>query len=78
VVDSGWYVCLLHRAFSFLSMRAAWCVAALISHFRDCKALLVMHSEVEKRNHFSVVNKSFNMQRNLTKFGTLVVNEYYL
>ena len=38
-----------------------------------------LHREAEKRNHFSFVNKSFNMQCNLTNFSrpTLVVSEYY-
>jgi len=36
-----------------------------------------MHREAEKRTHFSFVNKSFNMQRNLTKFDNLIVDEYY-
>ena len=36
-----------------------------------------LHCEAEKRNHFSFMNKSFNMQCNLTKFSTLIVNEYY-
>ena len=31
----------------------------------------------EKRNHFSFMNKSLNTQCNLTKFSTLIVNEYY-
>ena len=30
-----------------------------------------------KKNHFSFMNKSFNTQCNLTKFSTLIVNEYY-
>ena len=30
-----------------------------------------------KRNHFSFISTSFNMQCNLIKFGTLIVNEYY-
>ena len=33
--------------------------------------------EAEKMNHFSFMNKSLNTQCNLTKFGTLIVNEYY-
>ena len=36
-----------------------------------------IHREAEKRNRFSFVNKSFNVQCNLTKFSTLIVNEYY-
>ena len=36
-----------------------------------------LHREAEKRNHFSFVNKSFNTQRNFTKFSTLIVNEYF-
>ena len=35
-----------------------------------------LHHEAEKRNRFSFINKSFNTQRNLTKFSTLIVNEY--
>ena len=31
----------------------------------------------KKRNHFSFMNTSFNTQCNLTKFSTLIVNEYY-
>jgi len=31
----------------------------------------------KKRNHFSFMSKSFNMQCILTKFSTLIVNEYY-
>jgi len=36
-----------------------------------------LHHEAEERNHFLFVNKCFNTQRNLTKFSTLIVNEYY-
>jgi len=36
-----------------------------------------IHREAEKRNRFSFMDKSFNMQCNLTKFSTLIVNEYY-
>ena len=36
-----------------------------------------LHREAEKRNHFSFMNKSFNMQCSLTKFSTLIVSEYY-
>jgi len=30
----------------------------------------------KKRKHFSFMNKSFNTQCNLTKFSTLIANEY--
>ena len=33
--------------------------------------------EAEKRNQFSFMNKLFDTQRNLTKFGTVIVSEYY-
>jgi len=36
---------------------------------------VALHREAEKSNRLSFMNKSFNMQRNLTKFSTLVVNE---
>ena len=32
--------------------------------------------EAEKKNHFLFMNKFFNMQRNSTKFRTLIVTEY--
>jgi len=38
---------------------------------------LNIHREAEKRNHFSFMHKSFNTQRSLTKFSTLIFNEYY-
>ena len=39
---------------------------SLLSHF---------HRDAEKKNHFSFMIKSFKTQCNLTKFGTLSVNE---
>ena len=35
-----------------------------------------LYTQAVKRNHFSFVNTSLNKQCNLTKFSTLVVNEY--
>ena len=35
-----------------------------------------LHRRAEKRNHFSFMNTSLNTQCNLTKFSTLIVNEY--
>ena len=42
-----------------------------------CRVGGKLHHEAAKRNHFSFMNKSFDTQCNLTKFSTLVVNEYY-
>jgi len=39
---------------------------------------LFLHPEAEKRNHFSFMNKSLNMQYSLTEFSTLIINEYYI
>jgi len=35
-----------------------------------------VYREAGKRNRFSFMNKSFNVQGNLTKFSTLIVNGY--
>ena len=40
-------------------------------------SFLLLHREAEKRNHFSFMGESFNMQYNLTKFSSLIVGEYY-
>jgi len=37
----------------------------------------IIQRKTEKRNHFTFMNKSFNTQSNLTKYSTLIVNEYY-
>jgi len=39
---------------------------------------LFLHPEAEKRNHFSFMNKSLNIQYSLTEFSTLIINEYYI
>ena len=38
----------------------------------------ILHHQAKTRNHFSFMNKSFKKQWNLTKNGTLTVNEYYI
>jgi len=43
----------------------------------NCSSSQYIHRDAEKRNHFSFMIKSFNTKCNLTKFSTLIVNEYY-
>jgi len=45
--------------------------------FAPVTQLQIIHREAEKKNHFSFMNKSFNIHCSLTKFITLIVNEYY-
>jgi len=39
---------------------------------------VALHREAEKSNRLSFMNKSFNMQCNLTKFSTLVNEQLHL
>ena len=69
---------ILHRHCPQLSHLQAYLkFAAMAVHWENQENIKHIHRDAEKRNHFSFMNKSFNTQRNVTKFSTFIVNEYY-
>jgi len=78
----------LHGKITMISLRRTATVSIGLPTEVDSKAIVItkphrmhashsLHREAEKKEPLFLVNKSFNTQCNVTKFSTLIVNEYY-